>query len=45
MDSKTQIEEMARKYKEEMLKMYKQSGNNTVKNVSPEKPAQPLPPD
>lgn len=44
MNSKTQIEEMARKYKEEMLKMYKQSGNNTVKNVSPEKPAQPLPP-
>ena len=26
MDSKAQIEAMARKYKEEMLRMYKQSG-------------------
>lgn len=41
MDSKTQIEEMARKYKEEMLKMYKQSGNNTAKSVSPAQPAMP----
>ncbi|MGN0603973.1 MAG: hypothetical protein ACI4I2_08345 [Oscillospiraceae bacterium] len=44
MNSKTQIEEMARKYKEEMLKMYKQSGNQAAKTVSPEKPKQPLQP-
>lgn len=44
MDSKTQIEEMARKYKEEMLKMYKQSGNNTAKTVSPVQPVQPVKP-
>lgn len=44
MDSKTQIEEMARKYKEEMLKMYKQSGNNTAKTVSPAQPAMPIKP-
>lgn len=43
MNSKTQIEEMARKYKEEMLKMYKQSGNNTVKSVSPQ-PSMPVKP-
>ncbi|MGN1137305.1 MAG: hypothetical protein ACI4SF_13935 [Oscillospiraceae bacterium] len=45
MDSKTQIEEMARKYKEEMLKMYKQSGNQAAKTVSPEKSKQPIQPE
>lgn len=38
MDSKDQIESMARKYKEEMLRMYKKSGgtaDKTVKSVTP----------
>lgn len=33
MDSKDQIESMARKYKEEMLRMYKKSGGTADKNV------------
>lgn len=47
MDSKAQIEAMARKYKEEMLRMYKQSGRtdggaseiiSPPRNVQPKKP-------
>lgn len=47
MDSKTQIEAMARKYKEEMLRMYKQSGKTSggaVQTALPQKKAEPMPP-
>lgn len=52
MDSKAQIEAMARKYKEEMLRMYKQSGKTSSgasqtasppKNIQPARPAPPKP--
>lgn len=46
MDSKTQIEAMARKYKEEMLRMYKQSGKSSggaSQTASPQKKAEPMP--
>lgn len=45
MDSKAQIEAMARKYKEEMLRMYKQSsktGGGTTETISPPRNVQPV---
>lgn len=45
MDSKAQIEAMARKYKEEMLRMYKQSGKTsggTGETISPPRNVQPV---
>lgn len=45
MDSKAQIEAMARKYKEEMLRMYKQSGRTNAgaaETISPPRDAQPI---
>lgn len=45
MDSKTQIEAMARKYKEEMLRMYKQSGKTSggaAETISPPRNVQPV---
>lgn len=45
MDSKAQIEAMARKYKEEMLRMYKQSGKTSGKaaeTISPPRNVQPI---
>lgn len=53
MDSKAQIEAMARKYKEEMLRMYKQSGKTNEaaaekisppRNIQPARPEQTSPP-
>ena len=44
MDSKAQIEAMARKYKEEMLRMYKQSGRTNAgaaETISPPRNAKP----
>lgn len=44
MDSKAQIEAMARKYKEEMLRMYKQSGKTgggAAETISPPRNVQP----
>lgn len=44
MDSKAQIEAMARKYKEEMLRMYKQSsktGGGAAETISPPRNVQP----
>ena len=45
MDSKAQIEAMARKYKEEMLRMYKQSGKTsggTAETIFPPRNVQPV---
>lgn len=45
MDSKAQIEAMARKYKEEMLRMYKQSsktGGGAAETISPPRNVQPV---
>ena len=45
MDSKAQIEAMARKYKEEMLRMYKQSsktGGGASEIISPPRNVQPV---
>lgn len=45
MDSKAQIEAMARKYKEEMLRMYKQSGKTsggTAETIFPTRNVQPV---
>lgn len=47
MDSKAQIEAMARKYKEEMLRMYKQSGRTgggASETISPPRNVQPIKP-
>ena len=47
MDSKAQIEAMARKYKEEMLRMYKQSGRTgggASEIISPPRNVQPIKP-
>lgn len=47
MDSKAQIEAMARKYKEEMLRMYKQSGRTgggAAETISPPRNVQPIKP-
>ncbi len=47
MDSKAQIEAMARKYKEEMLRMYKQSsrkGGGASEIISPPRNVQPIKP-
>lgn len=47
MDSKAQIEAMARKYKEEMLRMYKQSGRTgggESETISPPRNVQPIKP-